>query len=69
MDEDVRGNVETVMTKRIAVASMELVQRAVFLDIAETRAKNVRLWFSYCIYCFYDCFFQLQCSCNYKTID
>lgn len=51
MDEDVRVNVETVPPKRIAVASMELVQRAVFQDIAETRAKNVRLWISYCIYC------------------
>lgn len=40
MDEDVRVNVETVPTKRIAVASMELVQKAVFQDIAETRAKN-----------------------------
>lgn len=50
MDEDVRVNVETVPTKRIAVASMELVQRAVFQDIAETRAKNVRLLFSYYIF-------------------
>lgn len=43
MDEDVRVNVETVPTKRIAVASMELVQRDVFQDIVETRAKIVRL--------------------------
>lgn len=43
MDEDVRVNVETVLTKRIAVASMELVQRDVFEDIVETRAKIVRL--------------------------
>lgn len=50
MDEDVRVNVETVPPKRIAVASMELVQRAVFQDIAETRAKNVRLLFSYYIF-------------------
>lgn len=51
MAEDARVNAETVKTKQIAVASMEFVQRAVFQDIAETRAKNVRLWFSYCIYC------------------
>lgn len=51
MAEDARVNAETVETKQIAVASMEFVQRAVFQDIAETRAKNVRLWFSYCIYC------------------
>lgn len=61
MDEDVRVNVETVPTKRIAVASMELVQKAVFQDIAETRAKNVRLLFSYFFYtsAFYNSVFYL----------
>lgn len=40
MDKDVRLNAENVLTKRIAVASMELVYRDVFQAIKEIRANN-----------------------------
>lgn len=43
MDKDVRVNVENVLTKRIAVASMELVYRDVFQATKDIRANNVRL--------------------------
>lgn len=43
MDKDVRLNAENVLTKRIAVASMELVYRDVFQATKEIRANNVRL--------------------------
>lgn len=55
MDEDVGVNVQT---KRIAVASMEPVQKDVFQVIEEKCAKKVRLWLSYYIFlchCFFGC--------------
>lgn len=50
MDEDVGVNADFVQTKRIAVASMEPVQKDVFQVIEEKCAKKVRLWLSYYIF-------------------
>lgn len=50
MDEDVGVNADFVQTKRIAVASMEPVQKDVFQVIEEKCATKVRLWLSYYIF-------------------
>lgn len=58
MDEDVGVNADFVQTKRIAVASMEPVQKDVFQVIEEKCAKKVRLWLSYYMFlchCFFGC--------------
>lgn len=56
MEEDVGVNADFVQTKRIAVASMEPVQKDVFQVIEEKCAKKVRLWLSYYIFLCH-CFF------------
>lgn len=68
MDEDVGVNADFVQTKRIAVASMEPVQKDVFQVIEEKCAKKVRLWLSYYIF-FMSLLFRLLYSCIYLTID